>query len=393
MKIFFDKLHLPVQRNMVVSNNQIVFTDEKSKKCDLYFGQQEHNHLNSYLSLFEENSFEVITKKYFNIIKELKIKNPNWKFLLKESEYAEIKSSFKKKLSSLIETMSNIEYSQYFSEGNYVLNNLENIVVDVDLLKQKIKKEENPTLRSIISSFLPKSGNTCSEIEFNRLKTTTGRLVVSKGPQILLLPKDMRRTIVSRYGKEGSVLWVDFVSLEPRFTKLLSSNSSEVDIYSDILKKSGLNCSRKKIKLAVLATLFGAGMKKLIEILDEDAFEVRKSIKKYFNLDEVLGRVGDFKRGKIKNYFGRNIFLKNSTSNVALNNYIQSSCVDISLIGFSSLLKDSNLPKSVKPIAVVHDALVVDIKNSDLQALEEIINKGININKLGKFYLGFESYE
>ena len=37
-----------------------------------------------------------------------------------------------------------------------------------------------------------------------------------------------------------------------------------------------------------------------------------------------------------------------------------------------------------------------DIKQSqlnDLQKLEEIINKGINIDNLGKFYLGFESYE
>ena len=89
----------------------------------------------------------------------------------------------------------------------------------------------------------------------------------------------------------------------------------------------------------------------------------------------------------------RNISLKSSNSNLALNNYIQSSCVDISLMGFSSLLKSSNFPNSAKPIAVVHDDLVLDVKNSDLQTLEEIINKGINIDNLGKFYLGFESYE
>ena len=394
MKIFLDKFNLPSSKNIVIEDGHFILTNDNLENCDLYFSKRSfENNLNSYLEIFNENPFEVISQNYFNVVKELDIKNPNWKFLLKESDYLKLKSNFKHKLTGLIETLEKIEYSKFFFEGNYILKNLENMSVDTEFIKARVKKEKNPTLKSIISSFIPKEGNVCRKVKYHRMKTTTGRLTVSEGPQILLLPKDMRKSIVSRYGSEGKVVWVDFVSLEPRFTKLLNSHKTEVDIYSDIIENSNLDCSRKKIKLAVLSTLFGAGMKKLVDILEEDAFEVRKSIKKYFELDKVSERIKDYKSGKIKNFFGRNILLKSVASNVALNNYIQSSCVDVSLIGFSSLMKDVDFPESARPIAVVHDALVIDVKNKDLHLLESIINKGITIDGLGKFYLGFESHE
>tara|TARA_B100001057_G_scaffold484896_1_gene563728 strand:- start:324 stop:1505 length:1182 start_codon:yes stop_codon:yes gene_type:complete len=393
MKIFFDKFCLPSQKNIVIQKDQITLTESFIPGCDLYFSNESSNSLNSYLSIFEEDSFEIISENYFKMAKELKIKNPKWNLLLKKDEYTRFRSLFKSRLTNLVGKINSIEYSDYYASGNYVVNNLSNIHIDIKSLEERIRSESNPTLKSIVSSFLPKENNICKNITYNRMKTTTGRLVVSDGPQILLLPKDTRSSIVSRYGKEGSVLWVDFVSLEPRFTKLLSSKETSVDIYSDIIKDSSIDCSREKVKLAVLSTLFGAGMKKLTEILGKDAFEVRKAIKEYFKLDKVSEKIGNYKSGKIKNFFGRNIFLKSPNFNLSLNNYIQSSCVDISLIGFSSLLQDPDFPKSAKPVAVVHDALVLDVKNNDLQKLEEIINKGIDIDNLGKFYLGFESYE
>ena len=79
--------------------------------------------------------------------------------------------------------------------------------------------------------------------------------------------------------------------------------------------------------------------------------------------------------------------MKKTASNVAVNNFVQSSCVDVSLKGFSSL----ELPLSAKPLAVIHDALVLDVLKEDLQLLNSIIKKGLFIDDIGHFHLGVES--
>ena len=62
-------------------------------------------------------------------------------------------------------------------------------------------------------------------------------------------------------------------------------------------------------------------------------------------------------------------------------------------MGFSKLLKEFSNIESLRPLAVIHDALVVDLKNSELQELEKIVSNGIEIENLGKFFLEVESYE
>ena len=62
-------------------------------------------------------------------------------------------------------------------------------------------------------------------------------------------------------------------------------------------------------------------------------------------------------------------------------------------MGFSKLIKSCENIKSLKPLAVVHDALVLDIKESELEDFKQIVNKGIDLKGLGKFYLGVETYE
>jgi len=209
-------------------------------------------------------------------------------------------------------------------------------------------------------------------------------LVVESGPQVLLLPRDMKTIFKSRYDC-GKILWIDFVSLEPRLAKLLNSSSTKKDIYNDIIDEYKLSYSRKKVKAAVLSTLFGAGISKLTEIVGKEAVLIKKAIDEYFDLKSILRKTGDFKSGKIENYYGRPIKLKRNTANVAINNYIQSTGVDVSLYGFSKI--SEKMPSSFKPLAVVHDALVADVNNCDLEEVYRIIKEGIDIPDIGHFYL------
>ena len=45
------------------------------------------------------------------------------------------------------------------------------------------------------------------------------------------------------------------------------------------------------------------------------------------------------------------------------------------------------MPSSFKPLAVVHDALVADVNNCDLEEVYRIIKEGIDIPDIGHFYL------
>lgn len=393
MKIFLDKFFFGNGKNLIIDDGFFMWEDESDGFYDLKLEPFKLSSLDMYLGMFGFKNFQPFSESQVKIVKDLKIRNPVWKFFLKKEDFNKSKEYTKEKLNQINKEVFSKKYSSFFVEGNFILKKLSNIHVDLKLLKKLKASEQNPTLKSIISSFIPKNSNKCDVIVYNRMKTTTGRLVVDTGPQILLLPKVMKKSLVSRYGENGSVLWVDFVSLEPRFTKLLTADNTKVDLYQDILDSSNLGCAREEIKLAVLSSLFGAGINKLSEIVGKNAFAVRDLIKEYFSLDQVMSLVGDYKSGQIVNYFGRPIKLKKSSSNVALNNYIQSSCVDISLLGFSRIVKDNKFPNSAFPIAIVHDALAIDVKNSELSALEEIINKGIFIEGLGKFYLGCETYD
>ena len=69
--------------------------------------------------------------------------------------------------------------------------------------------------------------------------------------------------------------------------------------------------------------------------------------------------------GFIKSYFGRNVILGNDRTYLLLNYYIQSTAVDAALFGFKNLV-DSYKDK-IKPLFLLHDALIAEVKNNLLK--------------------------
>ena len=382
MKLLVDKSLFTNENHLLMTREGYQWVSNANVDHDLYLDINESNTLNDYLKMYGIKPMIFIEDKYKKMISTVKAVDPNWKQILPSNVYSKKINDLNVFL-KLAKKQIHDGYSEKFLEGNFILKNLEEFVPNEKVLNLKI---ENPTVRKTIQSFYPEKNGMTKRVLYNRLKTVTGRLVVNKGPQVLLLPRDMKNIFQSRY-EDGKILWIDFVSLEPRFAKLLNSDSTKKDIYTDIMEKYKLSCDRKKVKAAVLSTLFGAGLSKLTEIVGKEAFIIKKAIDEYFDLDKILETIGKYDSGKIKNYFGRPISLKKATSNIAINNFIQSSCVDISLIGFSKLIKDSRMPKSVRPLCVIHDAFVLDVRNSDIDATYEIINEGINIDNVGHFFL------
>lgn len=375
-----DKSFFSNQKYLVIQNSEFSWCTEKQESVDLFLDTGKSNTLNDYFEIHGLSRMEFLEKKYLDMMQVVSASNPPWKEVLPCRVYSQKMNKLQAFLDEA-KSLSNEKYSQVFSSGNEILHNLSTFKVNESVLKKSI---ENPTVRKILSSFSPNEDGFTAPLTYDRLKTVTGRLIVKSGPQVLLLPRDSKNIFKSRY-EDGSILWVDYVSLEPRLAKLLNSKTAKVDIYSDIIKEYNLSYDRKTIKTAVLSTLFGAGISKLTEIVGKDAFLIKKSIDDYFDLKSILKKAGDFKSGKIYNHFGRPINLKKRTSNVAINNFIQSSGVDVSLIGFSELVK--KLPSSVKSLAVIHDALVLDVHKDELASVREIVKEGIEISDLGHFYL------
>jgi len=392
MQVFVDKLFFKNERYLRITKESVSWSDEVQDNS-LFLSLTEKNNFSKLLESFEIDLPDFFDKPLEKICKTLGVKDPALHRFLSENAYRE---KFLK-LESLIKTLRKIvfteNYFQKYCEGQEVLEKLEPSWIDKKKLVQYAREEKNPTVKSTLKSFIPEKSGFCLPPSYDRTKTVTGRLVVSEGPQVLLLPKKYRDVISSNY-EDGLVVSIDFVSLEPRFTKLLFCEETKEDIYSDIASSIDLNLSRKEVKLAVLSILFGAGISKLTEHFDREAMEVKKQVSNYFNLEEVSKIVdSNFRDNSLVNYFGRPIKVRKSARNVLLNNYIQSSCVDVALMGFSKLLKEFSNIESLRPLAVIHDALVVDLKKSKLQELEKIVSNGIKIENLGKFFLEVESYE
>ena len=91
--------------------------------------------------------------------------------------------------------------------------------------------------------------------------------------------------------------------------------------------------------------------------------------------------------GRIKNFFGRPIKPSSARDSLLYNNYIQSTGVDVALLGFGQILDKA--PSRVRPIFFIHDAMLVDIHPDDIEDFKNI-SSSIFIEGLGEFPLDFQ---
>lgn len=245
-------------------------------------------------------------------------------------------------------------YTDTYLPSQRILEALEPYHVDEE---RKEEHEEKDGPSQALMSF------TETPIKYSRL-TSTGRMKVVEGPEILRLKKNQRDIIKSRY-EGGQILSLDYVSVEPKLCLYLAGKSVPEDVYQDILDNvfDG-SLDRKTAKKIVLATLYGAGAKKLQE-LEETIDVVTLSsyimlVKKYFGVRELTKKLvaEQAKYGYIRNYYGKVLRLKNPVAHKLYNAYIQSTAVDVCLLGFSSL----KFEEGAHPIFVIHDAMLVDCK-------------------------------
>jgi len=300
-----------------------------------------------------------------------------------------IKESFKLSREAL-EELRTLGYIDTFMECNRTLKRLSRARINARSLKAAIESKEIKNV-SVARGFFPKEDGYLELSEYSITRTLTGRMTVISGPQILTAPKIIRKYLKSSY-PGGKIVQVDFISLEPRVAMQLTEDDLGLDVYAYLGEKLfDQKISRSVVKKLVLCAAYGASEATLKKGLPP-GINIRQLVdktKQILNYEMVVKKQSKNyeKTGKIKNFFGRPIEPQHARESLLYNNYIQSSAVDVALLGFGKIL-DRTSPR-VRPIFFIHDAMLVDLHPDDIEEFKKA-SSSIVIDGLGEFPLDFQ---
>jgi hypothetical protein len=252
-------------------------------------------------------------------------------------------------------------YDESWKKHDVIFNSLQKAKINNQKLKTYLSLEK--TNKHVLTSFFPGNDGYAQIPVYNRLDTRTGRLTVEKGPSILTLKKEWR-DIISPLSNDRKIISIDFSSLEARIAYGLKNKDEPAeDIYEHIRSLLGNNFTRSQVKIATISLLYGMNEHSLVASLGgkDQAKLLLKEIKKIFKIklieEELRGKVSS---GMIKNFYGR--LIEVPEDRLIINSYIQSTGVEIALHGFSNLI-NSLKETDVRPLFVLHDALILDVPN------------------------------
>jgi len=199
--------------------------------------------------------------------------------------------------------------------------------------------------------------------------STTGRLTITHGPNFLIAPAEARHSL--RASQAGSsVVIIDFSSMEPR--AILAHSEVETgadDIYVKLMELCNID-NRPVAKLATISALYGASEMSLAAAAGSRANAKRfvEKVRDFFNVAELENELqcqADI--GIVRNLFGRPLRDATRTPHLRVNHFAQSSGAELAVLLFAELCE---AVPDVIPLFVIHDALVAEVPDSSLSALQ-----------------------
>jgi len=294
----------------------------------------------------------------------------------------EIKAEVKRIIS---ETQSKKYYKTYKAQQS-LFNAIQPYNIDNKALNAYLLLESNESLKNNLLGFKDNV-----QVDYTRTDTTTGRLSSKSQANILTLPRKYRNIFKTSF-KEGKIIYIDFVSLEPRVMRKLGGFDCSGDIYEEIAESLEIDVDRSIIKQAVISAVYGSSKKALYNKMSKDKVDqLCDFIHDYLKVDLCLEMAQESSEKDCRaNFWGRPLWNKGaSETNVILNNYVQSTAVDIALSGFSKLVEKIDL-KRAKPLFIIHDALMIDVEESYLNNIVNFVSQGYDCSILENFPLSIE---
>lgn len=288
--------------------------------------------------------------------------HPAWHRILQKSSFGD---HLREQVKSVIDFIRSEENS-YFT-GTY---QLQQAVID-SLFPSRVRDNSLSD-----QGFVPDAEGFVCVPDYDNVHSATGRMSVKSGPRILTLPKDMRSSIRSRWD-DGCLLEVDFNSLEVRVLGWITGNELGAgDVYEKIGSIAGFtNTSRLIVKEATLSAIYGMSRRNFALRYQDtpDAVEIYDAIKETMRVRDLDERLRSMK--KFANAFGRPL----GSTDARISHYVQSSAVDVVCDGFLGLIKQLDRNFCV-PVFLIHDALVLDVKQRYIAEVESLCKSGLDIN-------------
>ena len=389
--IIFDRNLFGNRINDVHYDGNVIrqITNDENINTDFYLNTEEIKIINQLFCL-EKIGFP--SNKWLNIYKTLNGKKHNnssvpWFYFLKKEDFKNEVKEYITKVSHEIEKIDQ-EYLKQFHSYDFLFQSLQPTAINE--VQQKIYYlGAEQAQKEILKSFSPNNGF-AKKPTYGRINSTTGRLIIEEGANILTLKKEYRNIITSRFGSEGKILYLDFSSLEPRvllsITNLAENEELPQDIYQHFMSAYDLDIPRKIIKTALLSQLYGAKEETLYKQLDGHVSkpkELIEIIKEYFGIETLKQKLREefnANNGKyIKNYYGRRISCEDVKPYVLLNYYIQSTAVDVAMQGFTNIVRKIHKAKfqnHIIPLFILHDGLILDIHEDFFGAIDKLCKIG-----------------
>lgn len=369
------------------------------------------------MKIFGKTMPDVIPEEYYSMMKEvapdLNRNNIPWNMVLTTSLFEKLVEQKETNENHLLmEIGEDLNYiEEIYSKTSEVFNFLEPI--KVDRIKYKFYTMET-SAQSLLEGFQPNKDGFISPPKYNIFNTTTGRMKIVEGANILLLPKKYRNMFQSRFGKDGSLWVLDFVSLEPRVAMCIKNyifseciighpplsdlmklsiepnQAFPEDIYTFALKKLKLSSDidRQALKQIILPQLYGQAKSLTIDSLESRNIrrpdEVVEMVNDFFGIEKIKDYVvSQYEKHNckfIKNFYGRHITPPSGMTHALLNYYIQSTAVDVSLLGFHKIISKISSSKDIsdliKPVYILHDAIILDVHRSIEHVMPKICKLG-----------------
>lgn len=194
---------------------------------------------------------------------------------------------------------------------------------------------------------------------YDHITHKTGRVKIKKGFNFLVCKKNQKENFKP---SEGNLLVeIDFKAAEPSLLYNVIYDKQVKDVYNMF----NLNHDRKKIKLAVISSLYG-GTKNKIKKLTGLCYKDIESIKSQLNVTELKEYLSNQvkEKGYIQNLYGRHIYGENNL----INYWLQSSTADYAMSCFYSFFK--NYKVDIK--AIIHDAILFECTQKQYSKIKNI---------------------
>lgn len=281
---------------------------------------------------------------------------------------------------------------------------------------------ENRHLAKLKSTYVENLPNLVSiddriHTSYNQTVTVTGRLS-SSNPNLQNIPirtklgNEIRAAFIAQ-NQDYSIMSADYSQIELRLLAhcsddevLISAFNNDEDIHAQTASKIfgvGLNEVTKEMRMKAKAVNFGLiyGQTRygLASALSITADEAQSFIDKYFEAYPKVREYMDksvreaYQHGYSKTLYGRKRYLMDEllSSNHAIKEFAQRSAINtplqgtaadlikLAMIRLAKALSDNNL--ETKIIMQVHDELVLEVKNSEIEIVKKLVQQAMELEQ------------